>query len=104
MIGYFTFIVSLILNFVLLCFVHNQGKNYYGYQTKFIIDIISYIMVVLVIIIVIFWLLTKYLLYYEIEKAKYKENHYDKNDLDDSQLAFYDTFVIKGQSIFAKGN
>jgi hypothetical protein len=103
MIGYFTFIVSLILNFVLLCFVHNQGKNYYGYQTKFIIDIISYIMVVLVIIIVIFWLLTKYLLYYEIEKAKYKEEYYDKNNVDDSHLNFIDKFIIKWKAIFGKG-
>ena len=103
MIGYLTFIVSLILNFILLCCVHNQGKNYYGYQTKFIIDIISYIMVVLVSIIVIFWLLTKYLLYYEIEKAKYKEEYYDKNNVDDSLLTFVDKFIIRWKAIFGKG-
>ena len=103
MIGYMTFIVSLILNSVLLGCLHDQGQNYYGSYTIKIIDIFSYIIVVLVSLIVIFWLLTKYLLYYEIEKAKYKENHYDKNNLEDSQLSFYDTFVIRWQAIFGKG-
>ena len=103
MIGYITFIISLILNFVLLCCVHDQGKSYYGHYTKSIIDIISYIMVILVIIIVVFWLLTKYLLYFEIEKAKYKEKYYDKNNVDDSQLTIGDKFIIRWKAIFGKG-
>ena len=103
MIGYITFIISLILNFVLLCCVHDQGKSYYGYYTKSIIDVISYIMVILVIIIVVFWLLTKYLLYFEIEKAKYKEKYYDKNNVDDSQLTIADKFIIRWKAIFGKG-
>ena len=103
MIGYITFIISLILNFVLLCCVHDQGQSYYGFYTKKIIDTISYMMIILVFIIIIFWLLTKYLLYFEIEKAKYKEEHYDKNNVDDNQLTFGDKFLIRWKAIFGKG-
>ena len=103
MIGYITFIVSLILNFILLCCVHDQGQSYYGFYTKKIIDTISYMMIILVFIIIIFWLLTKYLLYFEIEKAKYKEEHYDKNNVDDNQLTFHDKFLIRWKAIFGKG-
>ena len=103
MIGYIVFLISLVFNFVLLCCAHDQGQSYYGYYTKNIIDIFSYITIIIVIIIVIFWLLTKYLLYYEIEKAKYKEKHYDKNNLDDNQLTFIDKFIIRWKAIFGKG-
>jgi hypothetical protein len=72
MIGYMTFIASLILNSILLGCLHNQGQNYYGSYTIKIIDFFSYIIVMIVSLIVIFWLLTKYLLYYEIEKGTWK--------------------------------
>ena len=103
MIGYITFIISLILNVILLFSLHDQGKSFYGSNTIQVIDIISYIMIIIVSFIVIFWFLTKYLLYYEIEKAKYKEEHYDKNILDDNQLSFFDKFTIKWQAIMGKG-
>ena len=103
MIGYLTFIISLCLNFILLVCLHDQGQSYYGSYTIKIIDIFSYIVVIFVSLIVIFWFLTKYLLYYEIEKTKYKENHYDKNNLEDSQLSFKDKFIIRWQAIFGKG-
>ena len=103
MIGYITFIISLILNFVLLCCLHDQGNSFYGNNTIQIIDIISYIMIIIIFLIVIFWFLTKYLLYYEIEKSKYKEEHYDKNISDDNQLSFFDKLTIRWRAIMGKG-
>ena len=103
MIGYITFIVSLVLNFVFLICLHDQGNSFYGKKTILIVDIISYIMVVLVFVIVIFWFLTKYLLYFEIEKAKYKEKLGDKNKIDDSQLTLGDKFIIRWEAIMGKG-
>ena len=100
MIGYITFIISLIFNFILLCCLHDQGKNYSGENTIKIIDVFSYIMIIIVVITVIFWFLTKYLLYFEIEKAKYKE---DKNITEDNILTFVDKSIIRWQAIMGKG-
>jgi hypothetical protein len=60
-------------------------------------------MIFAVVIIIIFWFLTKYLLYFEIEKAKYKEKLGDKNKIDDTQLTFGDKLIIGWESIFGKG-
>ena len=103
MIGYLTFIVSLVLNFVLLICLHNKGENYYGTSTVLIVDFFSYAMIFAVCIIIVFWFLTKYLLYFEIEKAKYKEKLGDKNKIDDTQLTFGDKLIIGWESIFGKG-
>jgi len=103
MFGYLTFVASLILNLILLVCMHNHGENYYGEYTTFIVDILSYIILVIVALIVLFWFFTKYLLYYEIEKAKYKEKHYDKNISDDNQLSFVDKSKIRWQAIMGKG-
>ena len=46
--------------------------------------------------------MTKYQLYYEIEKAKYKED-YDKTNVDDKQLTCFDYFKIKFKVIMGKG-
>jgi hypothetical protein len=102
MIGYLTFIVSLVLNFVLLICLHNHGDSYYGNSTILIVDFFSYAMIVAVVIIIVFWFLTKYLLYFEIEKAKYKEK-LDKNKVEDTQLTLGDKFIIGWESIFGKG-
>ena len=91
MIGYISFIISLIFNFVLLCCLHDQGKSYSGENPIKIIDVFSYIMIIVVAIIVIFWFLTKYLLYFEIEKAKYKE---DKNMNEKNLLTFVNKIKI----------
>jgi len=103
MIGYITFLVSLFLNLVLFSTLHNNGRDAYGNTTVIIVDLISYFGSTLVAIIVLFWFLTKYQLYYEIEKAKYREHHYDKTDIDDSKLSFYDKFSINYQTIMGKG-
>ena len=39
----------------------------------------------------------------KVEKAKYREHHYDKTDIDDSKLSFYDKFSINYQTIMGKG-
>ena len=57
----------------------------------------------LVMIIIVFWCATKYQLYYEIEKAKYKAHHNDKHDIPDEKLTFYDQMLIRYQAIFGKG-
>ena len=103
MIGYFAFLASLALNFVLLSTLHNNGHDAYGNITIIIVDLISYLCSAFVAIIVLFWFLTKYQLYYEIEKAKYKEHHYDKINIDDSQFTFYDKFQINYETIMGKG-
>ena len=103
MMGYLTFVASLVLNFVLLVCLHNQGESSYGSYTVLIVDIFSYIMVFLVVIIIVFWFLTKYLLYFEIEKAKYKEKLGDKTKIEDAQLTFGDKLIIRWESIFGKG-
>ena len=103
MIGYIAFFASLALNFVLLSTLHNNGHDAYGNITIIIVDLISYLCSALVAIIVLFWFLTKYQLYYEIEKAKYKEHHYDKINIDDSQFTFYDKFQINYETIMGKG-
>ena len=103
MFGYITFFISIILNMVLLGSLQDQGQHYYGKNTIKIIDIFSYIMIICVSIIVIFWFLTKYLLYYEIEKAKYKEENYKKNNLEDRKFTFIDKSIISYQAIFGKG-
>ena len=103
MIGYFAFLVSLALNFVLLSTLHNNGLDAYGNLTIIVVDLISYLCSALVAIIVLFWFLTKYQLYYEIEKAKYKEHHYDKVNIDDNQFTFYDKFKINYETIMGKG-
>ncbi len=103
MIGYIVFLISLALNFVLLSTLHNNGHDAYGNVTITIVDLISYFCSAIVAIIVLFWFLTKYQLYYEIEKAKYKEHHYDKVNLDDSQFTFYDKFQINYETIMGKG-
>jgi hypothetical protein len=58
MMGYLTFVASLVLNFVLLVCLHNQGESSYGSYTVLIVDIFSYIMVFLVVIIIVSWFLT----------------------------------------------
>jgi hypothetical protein len=103
MIGYIAFLISLCLNFVLFSTLHNNGLNAYGTQTLLIVDLISYFFSALVAIIVLFWFLTKYQLYYEIEKAKYREHHYDKTNIDDNQFTFYDKFIINYETIMGKG-
>ena len=47
--------------------------------------------------------MTKYLLYLEIEMAKYKEKHYQNNKFDDTQLTCKDKFKIRWKAIFGKG-
>ena len=103
MLGYVTFFISLILNFVLFCTLHHEGKEWYGHNTQQIVDIFSYFIIIVEIIIVIFWFLTKYLLYLEIEMAKYKEKHYRNDKFDDTQLTLKDKFKIKWKAIFGKG-
>ena len=103
LLGYVTFLISFCLNFVFLCCLHESGETFYGNNTLFIIRLVSYICCVLVLIIIIFWFATKLQLYYEIEKAKYKEHHKDKNNLDDSQLTKLDIIKIKFQAIVGKG-
>jgi hypothetical protein len=103
MLGYVTFFISLILNFVLFCTLHHEGKEWYGHNTQQIVDIFSYFIIIVEIIIVIFWFLTKYLLYLEIEMAKYKEKHYRNDKFDDTQLTLKDKFKIKWKTIFGKG-
>ena len=103
MIGYIAFLVSLCLNFVLFSTLHNNGNDAYGSGTKLIVDLLSYFCSALVAIIVLFWFLTKYQLYYEIEKAKYREHHYDKTNIDDNQFTFYDKFIINYETIMGKG-
>ena len=103
MLGYVTFFVALVLNFVLFCTLHHEGKESYGYKTQQIVDIFSYVMIVLEIIIIIFWFMTKYLLYLEIEMAKYKGKHYQTNTFDDTQLTFKDKFKIRWRTVFGKG-
>ena len=103
MLGYVTFFIALILNFVLFCTLHHEGKEWYGHNTQQIVDIFSYFIIIVEIIIVIFWFLTKYLLYLEIEMAKYKEKHYRNDKFDDTQLTLKDKFKIKWKTIFGKG-
>ena len=103
MLGYVTFFISLALNFVLFCTLHHEGKESYGYHTVQIVDILSYIIIVFEIIIIIFWFMTKYLLYLEIEMAKYKEKHYKTNTFDNIQLTFKDKFKIRWKAVFGKG-
>ena len=103
MLGYVTFFISLALNFVLFCTLHHEGKESYGFHTQKIVDIVSYVVIICEIIIVIFWFLTKFLLYLEIEMAKYKEKHYQTNIIDDSQLTFKDKFTIRWRAVFGKG-
>jgi hypothetical protein len=103
MLGYVTFFIALLLNFVLFCTLHHGGKESYGYNTQQIVDIFSYVMIVAEIIVVVFWFLTKYLLYLEIEMAKYKEKHYRNNTFDDNQLTFKDKFKIRWRAVFGKG-
>ena len=103
MLGYVTFFIALILNFVLFCTLHHEGKEWYGHNTQQIVDIFSYFIIIVEIIIVIFWFLTKYLLYLEIEMAKYKEKHYRNDKFDDTQLTLKDKFKIKWKAIFGKG-
>ena len=103
MLGYATFFIALILNFVLFCTLHHGGEESYGYHTQQIVDIFSYIMIVIELIIIIFWFMTKYLLYLEIEMAKYKEKHYQNNKFDDTQLTCEDKIKIRWRAIFGKG-
>ena len=103
MIGYFVFLASLILNFVNLSTLHNNGNDAYGFTTIVLVDVSSYICSAFVAIIVLFWFLTKYQLYYEIEKAKYREHHYDKININDSQFTFIDKFKINFETIMGKG-
>ena len=101
--GYITFLVSLILNFILLVCLHESGEEYYGTNVINSVKIISYIICGLVLVIIVFWCATKYQLYYEIEKAKYKAHHNDKHDIPDEKLTFYDKIKIRYQAIFGKG-
>ena len=103
MLGYITFFISLILNFVLFCTLHHQGDYSYGYNTQRIVDIFSYLVILAEFIIIVFWFMTKYLLYLEIEKAKYKEKNYQTNKFDDNVLTFKDKFKIRWRAIFGKG-
>ena len=103
MFGYIAFLVSLCLNFVLFSTLHNNGNDAYGTSTTLAVNLISYFCSALVAIIVLFWFLTKYQLYYEIEKAKYREHHYDKTNIDDDQFTFYDKFIINYETIMGKG-
>ena len=103
LLGYITFLISFCLNFVFLCCLHESGESYYGNKTLNIVQYISYACSGIVLIIICFWFATKLKLYYEIEKAKYKEHHKDKNGLDDSQLTFFDRIKIRYQAIVGKG-
>ena len=103
-IGYISFLVALCLNFVLFSTLHNNGQDSYGGGiTVNIIDFISYGFSIIFALIVLFWFLTKYQLYYEIEKAKYLQHHYNKSNYGINNLTFRDYLSINYETIMGKG-
>ena len=102
-IGYISFLISLCLNFVLFSTLHNNGQDAYGGNTTMIVDFLSYAFCIIFAIIVLFWFLTKYQLYYEIEKAKYLQHHYNKRHFEDKFLTFRDYLSINYETIMGKG-
>ena len=102
--GYISFLVALCLNFVLFSTLHNNGQDSYGGGiTVNIIDFISYGFSIIFALIVLFWFLTKYQLYYEIEKAKYLQHHYNKSNYGINNLTFRDYLSINYETIMGKG-
>ena len=67
------------------------------------IDFLSYGFSIIFAIIVLFWFLTKYQLYYEIEKAKYLQHHYNKSNYGINNLTFRDYLSINYETIMGKG-
>ena len=102
-IGYISFLIALCLNFVLFSTLHNNGQNAYGDITMPLIDLISYAFAFIFMIIVLFWFLTKYQLYYEIEKTKYIQHHYNKSNFIETELTFRDYVSINYETIMGKG-
>ena len=103
-IGYISFLVALCLNLVLFSTLHNNGHDSYGgVITVNIVDFISYGSSAIFALIVIFWFLTKYKLYYEIEKAKYIQHHYKKSNYGINNLTFRDYLSINYETIMGKG-
>ena len=103
-IGYISFLIALCLNFVLFSTLHNSGQDAYGGGTTMdAIDFLSYGFSIIFAIIVLFWFLTKYQLYYEIEKAKYLQHHYNKSNYGINNLTFRDYLSINYETIMGKG-
>ena len=102
-IGYISFLVALSLNFVLFSTLHNNGQDAYGGITMTVVDLLSYFFSLIFAIIVLFWFLTKYQLYYEIEKTKYLQHHYNRSNYPESNLTFKDYLIINYESIMGKG-
>ena len=103
-IGYISFLIALCLNFVRFSTLHNNGQDAYGGGIIVdIIDFISYGFSIIFALIVLFWFLTKYQLYYEIEKAKYLQHHYNKSNYGISNLTFSDYLSINYETIMGKG-
>ena len=101
--GYISFFIALCLNLVLFSTLHNNGKDAYGDNTVQIVNYLSYIFSLIFAIIVLFWFLTKYQLYYEIEKAKYIQHHYNTSKFVDNNLTFKDYLSINYEAIMSKG-
>ena len=101
--GYISFFISLCLNLVLFSTLHNNGKDAYGKNTVQIVNYLSYIFSLMFGIIVLFWFLTKYQLYYEIEKVKYIQQHYNTSKYVESDLTFKDNLSINYEAIMGKG-
>ena len=102
-IGYISFLVALCLNFVLFSTLHNSGQDAYGAITMTVVDLLSYFFSFIFAIIVLFWFLTKYQLYYEIEKTKYIQHHYNNSTFREENLTFRDYLSINYESIMGKG-
>ena len=101
--GYISFFISLSLSFIQLSTLHNNGLNAYGGITMTLVNYISYFFSFIFAVIVLFWFLTKYQLYYEIERAKYLHHHYKKVNFGRTYLTFKDIFHINYETIMGKG-
>ena len=99
LLGYISFFISFILNIVLLVTLHESGENYYGNHTVLLIKIFSGIVCFFISIVIVYWFITKYNLYIEIEKAKFFAHHNDKQNV----LTLKDKINIQYKVIISKG-